>query len=146
MVYVVDGFGELRCQLAHGVNGKLHEAFALALLMPKVAHRYENQEVVVGLSPLQEALTTGYIAHQIWCVSPNGVGGTHVHAGIEFPSGPRIVLGRIGCAMEEHVVDATHEHQIHVGFHLRKRGSEMFGEPCERFARREGLGVDVRSR
>ena len=90
-VNVEDGLDEIRRQLAHGVNGELHEQFVL-LSAPHVAYGQQHEEVVVGLSPLQEALAALHIFHEVGGIAPDGVRGTHIDRGIELPAGPRIVL------------------------------------------------------
>lgn len=45
--------------------------------------------------------------------------------------------------MEEHVVDTSAEHQVHVWFHLAQGGSEVLGEPSEGLARCIFLASDV---
>ena len=99
------------------MDGELHQQFARVLL-PHVAHGQVYQEVVVGLSLLQEALATLHILHKIRCIAPDGVRRTHVDAGIELPARPWVILGRIAGAMEEHVVHAGTEHQVEVGLEL----------------------------
>ena len=54
--------------------------------------------------------------------------------GGKLKASDRIVLWRIGCAVEEHVVDAGTEHQVHIGFHLTQRRAEVLGEPGESLA------------
>ena len=116
-VDVEDGLDEFGSQFAHAVDGELHEQL-LRIFLPHVAYRQECEEVVVGLSPLQETLTALYIFHKVGGIAPDGVRGTHVYRGIELPAWPRIVLGRIASAVEEHVVDAGAEHQVKVGLQL----------------------------
>ena len=50
-VDVEDGLDELRCQLSHLMDGELHQQL-VGLLLPHVAHREVDEEVVVGLAPL----------------------------------------------------------------------------------------------
>ena len=45
--------------------------------------------------------------------------------------------------MEEHVVDTSAEHQVHVWLHLAQGGSEVLGEPSEGLARCIFLASDV---
>ena len=104
-----DGLDELRCQLAHLVDGELHEQL-VSLLLPHVADGQVDEEVVVGFAPLQETLAALHVLHEVRGVAPDGVRRTHVDRCIELPAGPGIVLRRITGAVEEHVVDAGAEH------------------------------------
>ena len=90
-VNIENGLNEIRRQLAHGVNGELHEQLVL-LSAPHVAHGQKHEEVVVGLSPLQERLATLNIFHKVRSVAPDGVRRTHIDRGIELPAGPGVVL------------------------------------------------------
>ena len=111
--------------------------------MPDVVDRQIDEEIVVGLPHLKKALTTGDVVEEGRGIAPDGVGGRHVHRGVELPPGPRIILGAIAGAVEEHVVDARDEHQVHVGLALREAGAEMLGEPGERLAAHQRLTTDV---
>ena len=117
MVDVEDGLAELGHQPAHGVDGELHEQLARGLA-PCVAHGQQHQEVVVGLSPLQEALAALHVLHEEGGVAPDAVGGAHVDGGIELPPWPRVVAGAVARAVEEHVVHARAEHEVEVGLQL----------------------------
>ena len=96
---------------------KLHEQ-RVGVVSPHILDRQDNEEVVVGLAPLQEALATLDIFHQERSVVPDTVRRTHIDGCIKLPSGPRYVLRTIRRAVEEHVVYATGEHQVEVRFHL----------------------------
>ena len=133
LVDIEDALDKLGSLLRHAVNVEHHEPF-LGIGAPHVSYGQIHQEVVVGLSPLQIGLTVGDVFHQFGRIAPDAVGGAHVDGGIEFPSRPWIVLWRIGCAVEEHVVDTGTEHQVHVGFHLTQRRAEVLGEPGESLA------------
>ena len=100
------------------MDGELHKEF-VGLLLPHVADGQVDKEVVVGLSPLQETLAALYIFHKVRCIPPDAVGRRHVDRGIELPSRPRIILGRIARAVEEHMVYAGTEHQVDIGLKLR---------------------------
>ena len=117
LVDVEDGLDEFRGLLGHRVDVELHEP-VLGVVAPHVSHRQIDQKVIVRLSPLQVGLAVGNILHEFRSISPNTIRRTHIHRGIKFPSRPWVVLGRIGRAMEEHVVHAGAEHQVHVGLHL----------------------------
>ena len=110
--------------LVHGVDVKLHEQL-LGALFPHIVYRQIDQEVVVGLAHLQEALTPFYILHEEGGIAPDAVGRTHVDGSIELPPWPRVVLGGIAGAMEEDMIDTCSKHQVEVGFHLRQRGAEV---------------------
>ena len=73
-VDVEDGLYELWCQFAHLVDGELHEQL-VGLLLPHVADGEVDEEVVVGLSHLQEALASLHVLHEVGCVAPDAVGG-----------------------------------------------------------------------
>ena len=103
-----DAADELRRLLIHRVDIELHQqvfattaVFALpfriviawASLVPHVADGQIYEEIIVGLSQLQETLTATDILHQIRCIAPDGVRRTHVDRGIESPARPRVVLG-----------------------------------------------------
>ena len=90
-VDVENGFDELRCQLAHSVDRELHEQF-IGVLLPHITDGQEDQEIVVGLSHLQERLTTFDIFHKVRCIAPDGVGGRHIDRGVELPARPLIVF------------------------------------------------------
>ena len=124
---------------------ELHQP-VLGILAPHVSYRQINQEIVVWLSPLQIGLAVGDVLHQFRSIAPDAVGRTHIHRSIELPAWPWIVLRRIGGAMEEHVVYAGAEHQVHIRFHLAQGCAEVLGEPGEGFAGCIFLSGDVRSR
>ena len=126
----------------HGMDVKLHQQFFVALF-PHVVDRQIDQEVVVGSSHLQEALTPFYILHQEGGVTPDAVGRTHVNGGIELPSWPRVVLGRVCRAVEEDVVDTSGKHQVEVWLHLRQRGAEVLRQPGKGLAGGERLTHDM---
>ena len=48
--------------------------------------------------------------------------------------------------MEEHVVDASTEHQVDIGFQLRETRAEMLCQPGERLTRCERFTADMSSR
>ena len=112
-----DALDELRCQTAHGVDAELHEQLA-GVFLPHVANGQVDEEIVVGLAPLQETLTALDILHEVGGIAPDAVGGTHVDGGVELPARPRVVLRRIAGAVEEHVVDTGAEHEVDVGLQL----------------------------
>ena len=114
----IDTLHKLRSQLAHGVYRELHKAFARRALCPHVVDRQIGEEIVVRTTHLEHALATLHILHEVRSIAPNGVVRTHVYRCIEAPSWPCLVLRRVGCAMEEHVVYASTEHKVHIWFHL----------------------------
>ena len=111
--------------------------------MHGILERSIDKHVVVRSSHLQETLAALDVLHQVGRIPPDAVRRTHVDRCIEFPSRPLCCAWCIGSAMEQHVVDACHEHQVKVGFHLRERCTEMFGEPGKGLARRECLTCDM---
>ena len=113
---------------------------------PHITNGQVDQEVVVRLSHLQERLTPFYILHHVGSIAPYRVGGRHVDGGVKLPSRPGVVLRRVACAVEENVVNATSEHQVEVGLHLRQRGAEVLRQPSEGFARGKWLAHDVSGR
>ena len=117
LVDVKDRLDELGSQLAHGVDGELHEQLTRVFL-PHVAHGEVDQEIVVGLSPLQETLATLHVLHEVRSVAPDAVGRAHVDRRIELPSRPFVILGRIAGTVEENVVYSGTEHQVEVGLQL----------------------------
>ena len=145
LVDVENHLDKLRCLLRHTVDVELHQP-VLGILAPHISYRQINQEVIVWLSPLQIGLAVGDVLHQFRSVAPDTVGRTHIHRSIELPAWPWIVLRRIGGAMEEHVVYAGAEHQVHIRFHLAQGCAEVLGEPGEGFAGCIFLSGDVRSR
>ena len=124
------------------MDGELHQEF-VGLLLPHVADRQQHEKIVVGLSPLQKTLATFNVLHEVGGVAPDAVCRTHVDRGVELPSWPGVVLRRVAGAVEEHVVHTGTEHQVDVGLHLGKRCAEVFREPGEGLARREGFAADV---
>ena len=117
-----DAPDKLRTFLVHGMDVELHEevfpapaVFALRLSIiiartadaPHVMDGQIDQEIIVGLSHLQERLAAFDILHQERGIAPNAVGGTHIDRCIEFPSGPWIMLRGVATAMKEDVVDAA---------------------------------------
>ena len=136
-VNLEDAPDKLRCLFIHFVDIKRHEESCSSLgmaLRPHVAQRHQDEEIVVGFPHLQKTLAALDILHQFGCITPNTVVWTHIDAGIEAPSRPCSLFRTIASAMEEHMVDATGEHQVEVGFHLRQRSAEMLGEPGESLA------------
>ena len=127
------------------MDAELHEQLA-CILLPGVAHGQQHEEIVVGLSPLQEALATLHILHEVRSIAPDAVRRTHVDAGVELPTGPLVVTRAVARAMEEHVVHAGAEHQVEVGLQLRERGAEMFGKPGKGLAAGVGFATNVGSR
>ena len=111
--------------------GLLVIVVARSALVPHITNGQIDQEVVVRLSQLQETLTALYILHQPGCVAPDAVRGRHIYAGIELPTGPRVVLWRVARTVEVDVIDAAGEHQIEVGLHLRQRSTEVLRQPGE---------------
>ena len=142
LIDVEDGLDKLRCQFAHSMDGELHEQL-LGVLLPHITDGQIDQEVVVGLSPLEETLAALHILHEFGCITPDGVRGAHVDRGIELPAWPWVVLGRIASAVEEHTVHAGTKHQVEVGLKLRERCAEMLREPREGLAARERLAADM---
>ena len=157
-VNLQDAADELRSLLVHGVDIELHQqvlAIATVLagllgivvtrsaLAPHVPDGQIDEEVVVGLTHLQETLTALDIFHEVGRIAPDAVRWTHIHRGIELPSWPGVILGRVARAMEIDVVDTTGEHQVQVGLHLRPRCAEVFCQPGECLAAGEGLAHDV---
>ena len=145
LVDVENHLDKLRCLLRHAMDIELHQP-VLGILAPHISYRQINQEIIVWLSPLQIGLAVGDVLHQFRSVAPDAVGRTHIHRSIELPAWPWIVLRRIGGAMEEHVVYAGAEHQVHIRFHLAQGCAEVLGEPGEGFAGCIFLSGDVRSR
>ena len=86
---------------------------------PHVTDGQIDEKVIVRFAKLQETLAPLYILHQIGGVTPDGVGGRHVDAGIELPTGPGIILGRVTGAVEVDVIHTAGKHQVQVGLHLR---------------------------
>ena len=109
-----DGLDKFRRQAAHRMDGELHEQFPWVLL-PHIAYRQQDEEVIVGFSPLQERLAAFHILHEVGGIAPNRVRGRHINRGVEFPARPRIIFRRVARTVEEHVVDAGTEHQVEVG-------------------------------
>ena len=102
-----------------------------------------DEQVVVGLSHLHEALHALDVFHQFGGVAPDTVCRTHVDGGIELPAWPGSLAWRIGGAVEQHVVDARNEELIDLGLHLRQRGTEVLRQPRHRLARHQRLARDV---
>ena len=117
LVDVENHLDKLWCLLRHTVDVELHQP-VFGILAPHISYWQINQEIVVRLSPLQIGLAVGDVFHQFRSIAPDTVGRTHIHRSIEFPAWPCIVFRRIGGAMEEHVVYAGAEHQVHIRFHL----------------------------
>ncbi len=137
-----NGLDKLRSLLVHRVDIEHHEQPA-GVFTPQVAHGQIHQKVVVGLSPLQVGLATGDIGHERGGIAPNGVGGAHVHTGVEFPSRPRVVFRTVSRSVEEHAVHPGAEHEVEIGLHLAQRRAEVLGEPRKSFARGVFLTRDV---
>ena len=117
MLDVKDALDELWCQFPHRVDGELHEQF-LWLFLPHIPYGQIYKEIIIWLSPLQETLAALYILHKIRSVAPYAVCRAHVDRGIELPTWPWVVFGRIAGAMKEHVVHTCTEHQIDIWFQL----------------------------
>ena len=113
------------------------------VLVHGIEERGIDQQVVVGLSHLQEALAACGVVHQGRCVAPDAIGRTHVDRGIELPARPLSLLRRVGGAVEEDMVHAREEEEVEVGLHLRERHAEMLGQPGKGLARGERLAHDV---
>ena len=145
LVDVENHLDKFRCFLRHAVDIELHQP-VLGILAPHISYWQINQEIIVWLSPLQIGLAIGDVFHQFRRIAPDAVGRTHIYRSIEFPAWPCIILGRVGGAMEEHVVYAGAEHQVHIRFHLAQGCAEVLGEPGEGFAGCIFLSGDVRSR
>ena len=145
LVDVENHLDKLWCLLRHTVDVELHQP-VFGILAPHISYWQINQEIVVRLSPLQIGLAVGDVFHQFRRIAPDAVGRTHIYRSIEFPAWPCIILGRVGGAMEEHVVYAGAEHQVHIWFHLAQGSAEVLGEPGEGFAGCIFLSGDVRSR
>ena len=151
-VYSKYGTYEFRSFLIHAVNVEHHQqvvaedvflSLAGYSFAPHIADGQIDEEVVVGLSELQERLTPLDVLHNEGSVAPDAVRRTHIHRSIEFPSWPRVVLGRVAGAVKEYVVNATGEHQVEVGFHLRQRRTEMLCQPGECLAAGKGFSHHV---
>ena len=99
------------------MDGELHQQF-VGVLLPHIPDGQIDQEVVVGLSPLQETLAALHIFHELGGITPDGVRGAHVYRGIELPARPGVILGRITGTVEEHTVHSGTEHQVKVGLEL----------------------------
>ena len=90
-----DAADKLRSFLVHRVDVELHEQTFrtwFQAFLPHIAYGQIDEEVVVGLSCLQDTLAAFDIVHEERCIAPDAIGGTHVDGGIEFPAWPRIVL------------------------------------------------------
>ena len=99
------------------MDGELHQQL-VGILLPHIPDGQIDQEVVVGLPPLQETLAALHIFHELGGITPDGVRRAHVYRGIELPAWPGVILGRIAGAVEEHTVHSGTEHQVKVGLEL----------------------------
>ena len=73
------------------MNGELHQEL-LGVLMPHMMNRQVDEEIIIGLSPLQETLATFDILHKIRCIAPDRIRRRHVDGGVELPTWPGVVL------------------------------------------------------
>ena len=110
---------------------------ASVLFMPHIVHREIKQKIVIRFTLLQKRLASGDILKESICISPNTIGGRHIYRSIELPTRPFSLFGRIGCSMKKNVIYTRKKQQIQIGFTLRKRGSEMLGQPSKCF----GAGI-----
>ena len=115
-------------------------------LCPHIPYGEQHEEVVVCFAHLQETLTAIDVFHQEGGILPDAVGATHIYGSIEFPSRPWFILGRVGSAVEIHVVHTTGEHQVDIRFALRERCTEMLCEPCQSLTACQLFSCDVSSR
>ena len=102
--------------LLHFMDIESQETFACFL--PHIVYRQINQEIIIGLAHLQKRLATGDIIEKGGGIFPYAVCRRHVDRRVEQPAGPFRLAGRIGSAVEKHVVDTRYEHQVHIRFAL----------------------------
>ena len=140
----LDGLDELGRISVHLMDVEHHHASGQ--FVPYIINGQVNQEIVVRLPHLEERLASGDVLEESRSIPPYRVCGRHIDAGIETPSGPCGFLGRIRCAVEEHVVHSRNKHQVHVGLALRQGRAEVVGEPRKCFRGNVRLSRYVRRR
>ena len=112
----LNSLDELRSALIHGMD--VEQSNAAWLFINHVVERQIDEEVVVGLSPLQERLAALDVLAESRHILPLRVVWCHIDRSIESPAWPFGILRRIARTMEEHMVHTGHEHQVDVGFAL----------------------------
>ena len=116
------------------------------LLLPHIIQRQIHKKVIIRLSHLQEALTTGYILEECGRIPPYTVRRAHIHRSIKLPTGPGSLGGRIGRAMEKRMIDAGNEHEVDIRLTLRQRRTEMLRQPSKSLRRSIRFAGDMSAR